>query len=110
MDYTFDSSFLGIVKKTRGVDFKTLAEARLARTLGQQYSAFLVGHNSCDVAVGGLIPGMSTLDKWSRVLIRDFFCIHNVVTNLMRATNLPRLFCIFCGSGFMSRCLGLICL
>ena len=44
------------------------------------------------------------------MLIREFVGIHNVVTNLMRATDLPRLFCIFCGSGFLSHCLGLTCL
>ena len=43
-------------------------------------------------------------------LIREFVGIHNVVTNLMRATDLPRLFCLFCGSVFLSHCLGLICL
>ena len=44
------------------------------------------------------------------LLIREFVGIHNVVTNFMRANNLPRLFCLSCGSGFPSHCLGLICL
>ena len=46
--------------------------------------------------------------KNCQLLIREFVGIHNVVTNVMRANNLPRLFCLFCGSGFLSHCLGLI--
>ena len=42
------------------------------------------------------------------LLIIEFVGIHNVVTNLMRATNFPRLFCLFCGSRFLNHCLGLI--
>ena len=57
-----------------------------------------------------IMQGSSSGGGGGYLLTRELFGIHNVVTKLMRATNLPRLFCLFFGSGFLSHCLGLICL
>ena len=66
MEYTSEYSFFERGKKVRGVGFKTSGGAWLVITLDQGYPDFLVGRSSCNVAVGTLLPGLSTLDKWTQ--------------------------------------------
>ena len=64
MDYTYESSFLNRRKNAGGLGYRTPREARVENTFEQRYPAFLVGHTRCNISVGILLPGLSTLDKW----------------------------------------------
>ena len=64
MEYNSKSSFLYRVKKFRGVGYKISIESHVTSTFYWRYPNFLVGHDSCDVAVAALLPVFSTLDKW----------------------------------------------
>ena len=66
MDQTSKSYFIEIGNKVRGVSYNTSGEAQVANTYNQCYPVFLVGHSSHDIAVGTLLPRLSTLDEWSR--------------------------------------------
>ena len=65
IEYTFDSSVLERVNKVRGSNYKSSGEAHVASTLDQQYPEFLVRYSTRYVAVGTLLPRLSTLDVWS---------------------------------------------
>ena len=64
MDYNYESSFLERGKKARVSNFNSSGEARVESTFDQRYTAFIVGQSTRDVAVGTLLPGLSTLEKW----------------------------------------------
>ena len=66
MDYTADFYFLERGKKVRRANFKSSGEASVTSTFDQRYPDFLVRHSTRDVAVIKLLPGLSTLEKWSQ--------------------------------------------
>ena len=66
MDYTSDSSLLDMGNNSIGANSKSSGEACVAITFEKRYPDFLVGHSTLDVAVGTLLPGLYTLDKWSQ--------------------------------------------
>ena len=94
MYYTSESSFLERGKKVRGMNFKSSGESRVARNFYQRYPAFLVGHSTRDVVVGTLLPGLSTLDKWSQA--GTFGTRHELDIELKNATTqLPAEICLY---------------
>ena len=64
MDYTSEYYFLEKGNKERRENFNSSGEARVESTFDQRYTAFIVGQSTRDVAVGTLLPGLSTLEKW----------------------------------------------
>ena len=83
MDYTSESSFLERGKTVRGEEFMLSGEALVESTFDQQYLAFIVGHSTQDVAVGTLLPGLSTLGKFSWA--RTFGTRHKLEIELKNA-------------------------